>query len=535
MLKIVDLPLGFSDAENYKRRENKELLTRLFVKTESLDQICKPSTTFLIGEKGTGKTAYAIYMGNTAYRDNHAALRYIRETEYQKFVALKREHHLDLSDYTNIWKVIVCLLLAQQIRENESRLNVISRYGRFKQLEAAIDEYYLHAFSPEIIYALQFIEKSKIAAELLAKYAKIGGELSDEVSFSESRFQTNLLYIQRQFESALRSLRLARNHLLFIDGIDIRPAAVPFDEYLQCIKGLANAVWSLNNDFFASIKDSPGRIRAVLLIRPDIFVKLGLQNQNTKIRDNSVLLDWRTTYKSHRSSRLFEVANQLLSVGQPELLAPGKTWDHYFPFDSPNVIERFDAPSSFVGFLRLSLSRPRDFVTMLHILKENVSEFGPQEKKQFSFADADSSAFRDKIADYLLGEVKDHLLFYYSNDEYETFLKFFEFLHGRTKFTFEEYEAAFIETIQHLKDRRVDVPSFMGSAASFLQFLYDLNIICFVEEAEDGSSFFRWCFRERTYSNIAPKIKVGERYEIHYGMARALNIGKKLRPRKRSN
>ena len=36
MLKISELELGFSDAENYKRRENKELLTNLFVRNDLL-------------------------------------------------------------------------------------------------------------------------------------------------------------------------------------------------------------------------------------------------------------------------------------------------------------------------------------------------------------------------------------------------------------------------------------------------------------------------------------------------------------------
>lgn len=70
MLKIADLPLGFTDAENYKRRENKTLFSHIFIKNSALEQICLPSTTFLIGEKGTGKTAYSVYMENTQYKNN---------------------------------------------------------------------------------------------------------------------------------------------------------------------------------------------------------------------------------------------------------------------------------------------------------------------------------------------------------------------------------------------------------------------------------------------------------------------------------
>lgn len=532
MLKISELQLGYSDAENYKRKENKVLFSQLFVKDESVDKICEPSTSFLIGEKGTGKTAYAVYFMNSAYRNHNASLRYIRETEYRKFIALKKERHLDLSDYANIWKVILYLLLSQQIKDSEGNKSFLSRFVKFKQLKQAIDEYYLHAFSPEIIYALQFVEKSKIAAELLAKYAKVQGSLHEEISFSESRFQTNLLYIQRQFEKALRSLKLSHNHLLFIDGIDIRPSSVPYSEYLECIKGLANAVWSINNDFFAAIKDSPGRMRAILLIRPDIFQSLGLQNQNTKIRDNSVILDWRTTYKNHRTSHLFKISDRLLSIKQDVKLPIGDIWDYYFPFNATNLFERFNKPSSFITFLRLSLWRPRDIISMLCILKENVIELGLKNKEIFKLSDLTNPAFKNKLAEYLLGEVKDHLLFYYSRDNYETFLKFFEYLEGKLRFTYEEYLTAFKGLSDHIESRKIEHPSFMNTPNDFLQFLYGLNVICYIEETEDGEEFLRWCFRERSYSNIAPKVKAHEKYLIHYGLGRALNIGKKLRRRR---
>ena len=200
---------------------------------------------------------------------NLASIRYIRETEYQKFVTLKQERHLELSDYTNIWKVIIYLLLAQQINERE-KSTFLSRFSKFHNLKKAIDEYYAYAFSPEIIYAIRFVEESKLAAELIAQHARVGGEQSSGISFTEKRFQTNLLYIQKNLENALSSLNLSRNYILFIDGIDIRPSSIPYHEYLDCVKGLANAVWSITNDFFSTIKDSKGRLRVVLLIRPDI-------------------------------------------------------------------------------------------------------------------------------------------------------------------------------------------------------------------------------------------------------------------------
>src|ERR1039458_1290416 len=141
MIALPDLQLGFRDAENYKRKENKELFNRIFVRTPELDRLCAPSTFFLVGEKGAGKTAYAIFLANNNYQNIYASLRYIRETEYQKFVELKRSRNLTLSDYTNIWKIIIYLLLAEQITKREANASFWNRFDKFRNLKAAIDEY----------------------------------------------------------------------------------------------------------------------------------------------------------------------------------------------------------------------------------------------------------------------------------------------------------------------------------------------------------------------------------------------------------
>jgi hypothetical protein len=117
---IRELNFGFADAENYRRRENRDLFNQIFFRTENLDHLCDRSMFFLLGEKGTGKTAYAVYFANTSFRDHLALHKYIRETDYHKFISMKKSNNLDLSDYTAIWKVIIELLLSEHIiRETE--------------------------------------------------------------------------------------------------------------------------------------------------------------------------------------------------------------------------------------------------------------------------------------------------------------------------------------------------------------------------------------------------------------------------------
>jgi len=46
MKPIKDLELGYADAENYKRRENKDLLNRVFIRDSHLDELCQRGFRF---------------------------------------------------------------------------------------------------------------------------------------------------------------------------------------------------------------------------------------------------------------------------------------------------------------------------------------------------------------------------------------------------------------------------------------------------------------------------------------------------------
>ena len=335
--------------------------------------------------------------------------------------------------------------MSQQIRDKEKSSPIFGKLFKFRNIEKAIDDYYHHAFSPEIINAIQFAEEAKYAAELICKYGKLGVGDNSSVVFTESRYQVNLLYIQKNFEDALTALKLETNQILFIDGIDIRPSFIDYAEYLECVKGLANAVWSINSDFFSGIKDSKGRMRVVLLVRPDILDSLGLQNLNSKVKDNSVVLNWITTYPDYRNSPIFMMADRLISVQQSENLEAGQAWEYYFPYFTSNVKSVHTKPTSFIAFLRYSLYRPRDILAMLSIQKENFIEERRKEDERFTESDFESPSFTRKYSDYLLGEVKDHLSFYYVSEDYETFLNFFQFLRGKNRFSYDQYVEAFNE------------------------------------------------------------------------------------------
>lgn len=272
---FTELNVGFSNAENYRLRQNRELLEKYFVRDIFLERLLDPNIYFLVGEKGTGKTAYATYLTNNDYKNHKVSIFDVRQTEYQQFLELKKQGHLALSQYAEVWRTLLLITAATSILSKSGTPEFLKRFTKLGALKKAIDEFYENAFAPEIVKMISFVESSEASTSLIAKYmgsgANAGVTLRAERHDSITTFQTNLLKIRQAFESALGALKLDQDTLIFIDGIDVRPSDIPYTDYFECVRGLIEAVWALNNDFLGNIKDSVGRIRIVLLVRPDIF------------------------------------------------------------------------------------------------------------------------------------------------------------------------------------------------------------------------------------------------------------------------
>jgi len=523
MKLVSELELGSNDAEDYKRKEMKQLFNEVFLKDHNLDKLLQSSTFFLMGEKGTGKTAYAVFLANNEYKNTRSQIKYIRETQYQKFVSLKMEKHLNLSDYAAIWRVILLVLLAANIKEDDIN-NPFSKNQKLKAIRDAIDNYYNHAFSPEIAAIMQMVDHTKETAELLFRALKFGTDNENTVTFSETKFQTNLNYIEKQLLDSLLELKLSYNQFLFVDGIDIRPNGIEYKEYLSCVKGLSEAVWSLNNDQLCISNGSKGRMKIVILIRPDIFQAVGLQNSTNKIRNNSVFLDWRTTYPEHRNSNLFKLADKLLTFNQQiPNQSTGYFFDHYFKWQSASTNDNREVDTPFIDFLRLSYSRPRDIVTIMQTMQiiQTQRDSGEVVFQKEIFK---SKEFLNSFSEYLMGGIKDQLAFYYSDENFQMLMHFLSLFKGHAEFEYSFYCDKYKIFCDYVLEKATELPEFIEDKELFLQFLYDSNIICYIDDGE-REPLFRWCYRERNVANMSPKVETEKKYRFHYGLLKALNLG----------
>lgn len=524
MKTINQIYLGFSDAQNYSQKQNKLAFNDIFVRNLYLDELLNPNTYFLIGEKGTGKTAYATFLSNNYYKETKASISYLAATDYEKFYILKKNKNLDLTGYVGIWKVILLLLLAKNVSEKDKVVSIFNK-SNITTLNSAIDEYYMNAFSPEITNVMKIMDESEIVAKLISKYAEVGGTVANKIEFNETRFQHNLFYIEKSFSDAIEKLKLNKNIILFIDGIDIRPDTIPYLDYIECIKGLVNATWTLNTSLFQNVKDTKGQFKIVLLLRPDIFNSLNLQNATNKLLDNSVFLDWRTTYQSYKTSYLYEVAKKLLAYQQ--ICEEADIFECYFPWEIAATNPERECDTAFMEFLKISLSRPRDILVIMQYMKRLMKKNNLGDSKFFYKEIFDSNEFQNNYSEYFMSSLKDQLSFYYSNVDFEHFLKLFDFFRN-ADFTYEEYITNYDKFIDYILENAEEIPEFIDDKQKLLQLLYDSNIITAIETDENGKTYFHFSYREKNSANISPKVWKGDNisYRFHYGLYKQRKMGR---------
>ena len=112
--EICEINIGEYDATNYRDSSSRDLFNKLFFRDARLDEMLQNNKYFVLGDKGTGKTAYSVYLSNNVINNTYASIVYMGETEYGKFVRLKKARDLILSDYCDVWRVILLLLMSER-------------------------------------------------------------------------------------------------------------------------------------------------------------------------------------------------------------------------------------------------------------------------------------------------------------------------------------------------------------------------------------------------------------------------------------
>ena len=158
MKSLSEIELGYGDATNYRKNKRMApMFNEIFVRDKNLECLVQEDSFFLIGEKGTGKTAYATFLENAEYKNTLTKVYEINSTDFQIFLKIQSSGYLHLSNFTTVWEIILLLLMASEIKSKDIQEFGPRRSEKLRLLQESINEYYDDAFIPEISNTFKYI------------------------------------------------------------------------------------------------------------------------------------------------------------------------------------------------------------------------------------------------------------------------------------------------------------------------------------------------------------------------------------------
>ena len=509
MKRIEELQKVKGDAYDYYYMQNADtdLFERIFIVDEVVNDIKDPYKYFLIGEKGSGKTAYTVYLSKNQDLGVSCSIKLVENTLYRKFLNMKQQKMLELSEFKDVWINLLYLIIAEDIRAKDL-VDSILPIKKYHKLTKAIDVFYSDAFKPELVNALEFIDNASSSINTMISQGVFSGGSEHgrekQKKYTEQSYQISLMKIRSGFEAVFSEMKLKRPYIVFIDGVDARPVGIDNEQYFECITELINAVLEINQTVLGPIG-----IKVMPLMRPDVMFRMPIHNLNQKIRENSVLLSWITSYRDYVQSKLFRLADNFFAKQQDQLYELAECWNHYFPYEVEG--DSGDKENPFFEFLRYSTYKPRDILTMLNEMVEATSGE--------SFTQDDFDRMLSNYTNYLKGELKDYLLVYMNEDDYNNFLLLFDQFIGLSRFDYEAFNEKHLAYLKYLKELGRLAPAGLQTGAEALQLLYDANIIC----CQDNGTVY-WSYSERNYANMKPEVRKGGQYAFSMAYAKAFRI-----------
>lgn len=531
------------DADSFFQKDPEVLRSFFFKSDEKYDSLKARDAYFLVGTKGSGKTMYAAYMCKCD--EDISASRYlVKYEDYKNILDAIDKHIIRESDLKTIWKAILIVKILSCIGKPELE-NFFGKSKILKTLQALKDTDVIKKLVCDGFSPIEFSESQKMTSTYSADAGANAGAGSVKAAVAEteensSAFSTKSIefvdswsrYVN-EVQECLKKVKLTKPVFLFVDGIDIRPQELHYQEYLKTVSALIRASFELNKEVLVA---ETNFMKITVLTRPDILNKAGLPNLECVLQDNSVVLEWNqfNSVQDIKYTGMYDMINRVLSnIGHE----PGESlqntekdvWAQDFGFDLKFRSET--APrSSFEYSMILSVCRPRNFIKMLIVLQETArtdKEKHLRLKDYFGF-----DRFQKKYSSYFIQTIRSEMSFEYDQDAITLlmeFLKTFE----RTRFRYKYFKER-----MNVFSQKQKLKAYFGDELAILNLIYQLNLICYFEP----SGTVRWHYREQSISNLTPslnsyQIRDDSEFKFHNAVEKELGVyvtKSRLRERRRS-
>lgn len=484
------IQFGLKSAEAERRRDPDLLLEGFFNKNGAIARLVDGDACFVLGYKGSGKSAIAEHLSLTSGSDpmSFVATTPLRDFPFDQIPLIVSDRG-DATVRTNLgWSIVLLLKLLESLSQDQGLTND----GDLQRVYADLR-------------AVGLLPKRRLRDLVLAsREINLTATLSEILKAELKQTYKEPILILTQARDIIRDMvissRTDSKHILIIDGLD--EIFTNFASSYLTLASLVHAVDALNAD----LSEAPYCAKVILLCRTDLFDRLPSANTN-KLRDYAVELDWYSNPNRPQHSDLFKLATRrarlagysgtdVVSQYLPEKITRGLGLRARWRGGAGE-----QALDTYKFVLDHTRHTPRDFFQVLHYIQRQVRRNNVTSDRVFD-------GLREYSINYFLPEVQDELAGYFTPDQVQNVL---QVIGGLRKREFRQADLVEYATSHH-KSMDLDW-------LEVLRVLFDCSVVGNVVAKPGGGRYYTFRFRNRA---AAPN--PDEMFILHRGLWKALNL-----------
>jgi len=476
-------------AENWKLEAKQEDNTRYFFHVNEAEKVLKGEKFYVIGRKGSGKSAISQYILNqcktnllSGYNTFAEQLSF-KNFPFNELYGLQNGKYTKPNQYITIWKYIIYSCICKLMSKNQN-------------IDAELRTSFLEKLYPETsIKSLSRLIDNWVTKGFGAQIVGTGGNIEiDRISKFE-----NLSWIEKTniLEDVIDKYIDDSSYYIIFDELDEDYRDFETDEersqYVYLITSLFKAVQDIKSVF----RDKKQIVSPIVFLRDDIYLLIKDTDKN-KWSDFKISIEWDEeklkSMLAHRISRAIDSEGSILSFKD--------AWNHIFTEEEVEFGDRQKKRiSSFNYITRSTQLRPRDYIRYLQVCAEKAIENGNTKITPNIIKRVDkgfSNYLKEEIIDEIHAQLPDiHVIFSIISQIRKQIFSIEEF-----KNTYKTY---YDKGTVH--NPNVDY---------VLQVLFDFSVIGNMHK-NGRISFFR-------YINSDARFNFNEKIVVHRGLFKALQI-----------
>jgi hypothetical protein len=339
--------------ENWKLDAKTENTERYFFHVKELERIVTGRRSYVIGRKGTGKTAISQFIDGFSDPKVFTEKLSFKHFPFNELYGLKNAGYTAPNQYITLWKYIIYSYICKMMARNESIPNEVQ-----SPLKAL--------YAPEPVDSLQRWIKKWTANDFSLSILGTGGK----IGLKEKAVTDSWVSRTDTLESVIAGHIDDSTYYVVFDELDEDYKNIidksQYENYTHLLTGLFKAVQDIKSAF----KDKRFRIFPIIFLRDDIYSVL-TDADKTKWDDYKIDLEW--DKNKIRELVAFRISRAMDPGGR--ILPFDAAWGQLFDLRQVETGHRqLNRMSAFDFMARSTLLRPRDFTKYIQACAEATED-----------------------------------------------------------------------------------------------------------------------------------------------------------------